>query len=739
VLVPSLRSKRLGVSGGTTELLTSSTASIPEQRSARAGRLRAFRPDVEGLRALAVIAVVGYHAGVPGLSGGFVGVDVFLVISGYLITRHLLVEVATTGRLSLVGFYARRVRRLLPAAALVTVVTVAAGWLVLDPLRARSLTVDALYTAGYSLNWHLAAQGTDYLTATAAPSALQHYWSLAVEEQYYLVWPVLLLAVAAVTRGRRATRTGPSRARSAVVTLLLLAVAVGSFILCVRQTASSQPWAYFGLHTRAWELAVGALVAVAAPRLAHLTQVPARALTWLGLLAVATSVCAYDHDTAFPGAAAALPVLGTAAVIAGGCAAPRGGAEMLLRLSPLQVVGALSYGWYLWHWPLLQLAPDAVGHPLDLRHRILVAAVALGLAAASYALVEHPFRTLSWPVLHPSAAVASGIALAMTTAAVAALGLALAPEVTGTGTARHAVAVQHTGGRGPSADEVVARQLAAGLRTTAVPANLTPTLSAAATTLPAPQTDPGCHASFAVTRPRTTCVYGDRSARRSIVLLGDSHALQWFPALERIARTDHYRLVSMTKSSCTPFTVTTWNEALNRPYTECDAWRSRALTDVARLRPSLVVVSSLTGLRDHGMSGGGAAFDRAWSRGVTTTVHRLRHSGARVAVLDDTTNPGRSVPECLAGNLDDARACTYYRAGGIHPAARRDVQRRAAQRAGAVDVDTTRWLCAGRRCPVIVGNLLVFRDEQHLSTAYAAYLATPLGAALRDLLVRGPA
>lgn len=327
----------------------------------------------------------------------------------------------------------------------------------------------------------------------------------------------------------------------------------------------------------------------------------------------------------------------------------------------------------------------------------------------------------------------------MTTAAVAALGLALAPDVTGTGTARHAVAVQRTSGRGPSADEVVARQLAVGLRTTDVPANLTPTLSAAATTLPAPQTDPGCHGSFAATRPRTTCVYGDRSARRSIVLLGDSHALQWFPALERIARTDHYRLVSMTKSSCTPFTVTTWNEALSRPYTECDAWRSRALADVVRLRPSLVVVSSLTGLRDHGMSGGGAAFERAWSRGVTTTVHRLRHSGARVAVLDDTTNPGRSVPECLAGNLDDARACTYDRAGGIYPTARRDAQRRAAERAGAVDVDTTRWLCAGRRCPVIVGNLLVFRDEQHLSTAYAAYLAAPLGAALRDLLVRGSA
>jgi peptidoglycan/LPS O-acetylase OafA/YrhL len=714
------------------------TTDGPADRSRPRSRLRGFRPDIEGLRALAVLAVVLYHAGVPGFGGGFVGVDVFLVISGFLITRHLLAELTTTGRVRLLRFWARRVRRLLPAATVVTVVTVVAGWLVLDPLRARDLVTDALYTAGYAMNWHLAAQGTDYLTATAEPSALQHYWSLAVEEQFYLVWPVLLVAAAAVLRVRRRTpvgTTGRATARIAarrstlVVACLLVVVLAVSLLACLQQTGSAQPFAYFGLHTRAWELAAGALVAVAADRLGHLGGRTAAVLTWAGAMAVAVAVVGFSDRTVFPGVAALLPVLGSAAVVAGGCSAPRHGVEVILARNPLQVVGALSYGWYLWHWPLLQLVPAAVGHPLDLRHRLLVSLVGLALAAVSYALLEYPVRRLRWPELRPARGVALGVAMAGATAAVAAVSLVTLPDVVGTGSRQSTTDL--AAGDGVSASDLVARQVSSSLAITEVPSNLTPSIGSAAGTLPAPQTDEGCHASFADTRPRTDCVYGDRSASRTMVLFGDSHALQWFPAVDRIAKDEGYRLVSMTKSSCTPFAVTTFNEALRRTYSECDTWRRRAVSAIRGLDPSLVVVSTLTGVRDHGLDGGGAGFNRAWADGAGRTVRDLRAGGSQVAVVDDTTNPGQRVPACLAGSLDDAGACAYYRAGGLYPPARRAAQRAAVVEAGAADVDPTPWLCAADRCPVVVGNLLVFRDEQHLSTAYARYLAPPLRAALR--------
>ena len=347
-----------------------------------AGRLRAFRPDVAGLRGLAALVVVAYHVGMPGLAGGFVGVDVFFVISGFLITRRLLGELTGTGRLSVFRFWARRVRRLMPAAAVVAVITLLAGWVLLDPLRFRRLTVDEIYTAGYAANWHLASADTNYLTAIHEPSALQHYWSLAVGAQYYLLWPLLLLAVAAGTR-----RAAPGLRMQAITVVLGVGTAA-SFAVCVWQTQSSQRWAYFGLHTRAWEVGVGGLLAIAAPRLSRLRGPAAAALCWLGMAGVVGAVTAFDANTSFPGWAAAVPVLGAALIIAGGCAAPLAGAELLLSRGLLQLLGALSYGWYLWLWPMLILAPAAVGHPLDLRHRILVCFLALGLAALSYALTR---------------------------------------------------------------------------------------------------------------------------------------------------------------------------------------------------------------------------------------------------------------------------------------------------------------------------------------------------------------
>jgi peptidoglycan/LPS O-acetylase OafA/YrhL len=326
------------------------------------------RRDIEGLRAVAVLLVVLYHCGVRFLGGGYVGVDVFFVISGYLITGLLLREAAATGRISILGFYARRIRRLLPAALLVTAATVVAAYRWLPPLRAPQVALDGLFTTLYGLNYRLAGVGIDYLQADAAPSPLQHFWSLAVEEQFYLLWPVLLLL------GWRWKRS------------VLVGVVVVSLGTSLWQTAANPTWAYFGLHTRAWELGAGALVAVLGGRLPTV-------FAPLGVGAIVLAAVLYTDRTAFPGYAALLPVAGTVAVLL----AP----SRLLDAAPLQAVGQLSYSWYLWHWPFLAFG----GRP-----RLVLAAGALGAAALTYALVENPVRELRIPARR---AVAGGLAVTL--------------------------------------------------------------------------------------------------------------------------------------------------------------------------------------------------------------------------------------------------------------------------------------------------------------------------------------
>ena len=293
--------------------------------------------DVEGLRAVAVVLVVLYHAGVPQLSGGYVGVDVFFVISGFVITGVLLREKATTGRTSILSFYGRRCRRILPAATLVIVVTVALSYVFLGIVGGNQTATDGVWATIFLANFHFASVGTNYLTEFQPPSPLQNFWSLSVEEQFYLVHPTLFLFVG------RARMAGSFRARLAIV---LGAVIALSFALSVSQTASAPTVAYFSPFTRAWELALGALVAVGALWLLRVPSQVAIVITWLGLGLIALAALSYNAETAYPGSAVALPVVGTALVIAGGTVVSRHGAESLLRLWPFRQLGTLSYSLY---------------------------------------------------------------------------------------------------------------------------------------------------------------------------------------------------------------------------------------------------------------------------------------------------------------------------------------------------------------------------------------------------------
>ena len=694
-----------------------------------------FRSDVEGLRGVAVLAVLAYHAGVGGARGGFVGVDVFYVLSGFLITGLLWKELQDSGRLRLGAFYARRARRLLPAAVLVLVVTLVASAVWLSLLQVPVVARDAAAAALYVANYRFALQRTDYL-ADASPSPLQHYWSLGVEEQFYLLWPLLLLVVfLAARRGRRSA----TRAAGAAV---LAVVASGSFVLSVHQTAVSQPWAFFSLPTRAWELAAGGLVALAAPRLARLPGVAAATLGWLGLEAMVWSITRFGPATPFPGPAALFPVAGTTAVLAAGCAAPRFGPDLVLGWRPLQVGGRLSYAWYLWHWPLLVLAPAVAGHPLGLGPNLGLAAAGGLLALATVKLVEDPVRFSPRLRARPGRSLALGAGLTGMAAAAALAVATLAPLPHGEGVAAPPAALRFTGpsqagparGRDPAAARLAAlsapveRAVAKATKATTVPANLDPPLASAHADQPRPALEACLIRWLGV--ESGACRYGSATSHTTVALFGDSHALQWFPALDHAARVRHWQLESLTKTTCPPVQLSFWSPVLGRPYRECDRWRANVLQRIRTERPSLVVLGAA---RHYGDVYHFKMYGRPWIAGLARMVRQVRATGARVVVLGPTPKPRLDVPDCLAGHLRDASACTTPRAVAVNTAGMA-AERRAVLRAGGAYLDLTPWLCTRATCAVEVGNLLAYRDDNHLTTSYTTWLSPLLGYELDQTL-----
>jgi len=354
---------------------------------------RKFRPDVEGLRALAILLVVLFHAGVSRLSGGFVGVDVFFVISGFVITGLLLREHSTSEKIRLLPFYGRRSRRILPAATLVIVLTILASYHWLGFLTGGDTARVGRTAALFYANFHFIAAGTNYLASQLPPSALQNFWSLSVEEQFYVVYPTLFILTSLCWK------SASLRLR---LTVVLSACIVASFAWSVHQTSANSVAAFFSPFTRAWELALGALVAVATVQLAKVPPKVAVIMTWSGLVGICVSALTYTTSTPYPGSAAALPVLSTALVIAGGAAQSRFGAEVILKVPPMQWMGRLSYSLYLWHWPILIIATQYAGHPLSVSDNLLWLLLALVLSVISYFAIENPIR--HWPFLSRSGA-----------------------------------------------------------------------------------------------------------------------------------------------------------------------------------------------------------------------------------------------------------------------------------------------------------------------------------------------
>ena len=694
-----------------------------------------FRPDLEGLRAVAVVLVLLYHAQIPGFGGGYVGVDVFFVLSGFLISGLIARELRATGTVALVAFYARRARRLLPAAALTIVVTVLLSAIFLPPLRVPDVAADGAAAALYSSNLRFAFEATDYLRANLDPSPLLHFWSLGVEEQFYLCWPALLLLVAG--RGRWSMR------RMAV---LFAGVATGSFALSLVLTDIAEPWAFFSLPTRAWELAIGGLLALLAM---NRFVVPARwamASAVVGVGAIVLAGVAFETATPFPGVAALLPTLGAAAVIAAGLGRTPTGLSRLLATAPMRYVGRISYSLYLWHWPILVLPAAALETPLVLPVRVGLALLAVVVAAASQRWVEDPIRRGRFVGLLPRRNLALAGALTLSIALVSTgigLGVGASPALAGIGgpTAPGGIGTvlgTPQAARSPGSTALAGSSTgplpSATLPPTPggpVPANLQPSLATARADLP-PIYGDGCHLSFLDTQSGS-CVFGDAHGSKTVILFGDSHAAQWFPTLERLALSNGWRLVSLTKSSCPAVDSTVWSSNLKRAYTECDTWRTNALDRIAAERPDLVVVSnSQYALAVNAGPATSAGPSAAWDAALGRTLARLRQLARNVVLIGDTPRPSVDPPVCVSAHLGDRLACATPLAQALDRASL-NAEAQVSNQVGVVMVDPTPWVCPSSPCPVIIGQVLVYRDDQHMTATFAAALAPYLAPELPSL------
>jgi peptidoglycan/LPS O-acetylase OafA/YrhL len=688
-----------------------------------------FRPDVEGLRAVAVVVVVLFHAKIARFSGGFVGVDVFFVLSGFLITRLLLREVATTGTISLGHFWARRARRLLPASCVVVVVTVIASQALLSPIAQRPLATDALAAGGFVINFVFAGRLGDYfaLQEGLTPSPLLHFWSLAVEEQFYLFWPLALLGL----------RRRPRRYRR-LVTTMMIGVAVVSFCACVWMTRTHPTGAFYLLPARMWELAIGGLVAVAGTAWTLVSPTARAVAAWVGVVGVATAVLTFDDSVAFPGTAALLPVLGTALIVVGGGSDAAAFAPIaILRHQSLQWIGRRSYAFYLWHWPALVLA-EAKWGPLSLGQRFVAIGIALALAAASLRLVEDPVRYSTWVASRPSRGLVLGASLCATVLVTGAISSAL-PRRLNTGAVAAAPALglvaptttAATAGSvidgvtaltGDDLASLVAANRAVleqGLTTTAVPRNMRPSLAKIFDDRPAVYGD-GCVA-IGVDDKLNPCRYGDTTSSIKVVLLGDSHAAQWFPPLHIIAEQNGLELIVLAKGGCPAATVAIPTATLART---CPIWRDKAVQFIANEDPDLVI---LTGSRHYPNT------DQEWHTGFDTTLDRLKGLTPRLLVLGDNPDSRADPATCLSAHLTNVDACVNSRTRAVETG-KLEAERAAADRAAARFIDTSDWLCTATDCPLIIGDILMFRDINHLTTVAADWFTPMLEAVVMPYL-----
>jgi peptidoglycan/LPS O-acetylase OafA/YrhL len=706
------------------------------------------------MRAVAVLLVALNHAGIGFLSGGYIGVDVFFVLSGYLITGVLLSGAAQRSRISLAEFYARRAKRILPAATLTLAATAIAAYQMLNIVRAHQVLTDTLWASVFGANVHFAHMGTDYFAQGQPESPVRHFWSLAVEEQFYVVWPTLVAVVVFGTglirigRRRRMRPRPPLTGRGLDRLFVLIAIiAAVSLYWSIHQTKTSPTVAYFSTFTRAWELALGAGLAVTAR---HLTRVPALirvGMGWAGLAAIVVAAVEFDATTPFPGSAALVPTIGAALLIVAGMPAqtPFAGVGRLLSIAPMRFIGDISYTFYLWHWPVLALAAEQHGSDLSVGTNILLLAAALALSAGTYYLFENPIRRseristqpalvmwLASPVIVAAVVIFAqqaidGKVLSAVNGEVAAaaarapsLLTPAAPETPAQKRYRlqQQALIEQLAATGKPLPSVMAADLAATANRV-IPAGLTPSPATGDLAKDIYKLPPECTAGERQTTNQL-CKMGDTAASRTMVVFGDSHAQMWMPAIMSTARREHWTVIPVIKVSCT---IRMWGG--DHPKPGCTAWYKWATGQAAKLRPDLTIIAGRYLNEVPGVPPAMASVTSA----LGALIPKLELSSKRVVVMGDVFGEQQLPVDCLLRSHSKLGDCS-----SPYDSARILVTQTVAQLAkahGAGFINPTGWFCGQRTCPVVIGRTVAYFDNSHITKTYGAELAAPFDAAFR--------
>jgi peptidoglycan/LPS O-acetylase OafA/YrhL len=703
-----------------------------------------FSPQVQALRAVAVTGVVVYHLWPDSLRGGFAGVDVFFVISGYLITRHLVEELARNGRVSLTDFWARRIRRILPAAFTVLLVCLVLTVVVLpsvgrvenlEEIRASTLFVE---------NWLLGSHAVNYLAAENAPSVVQHYWSLSVEEQFYLLWPFVILLALPLTAA-----TGLRRPRFALLFLLTTVIASSLFV-SIRWTSSNAPRAFFATPTRAWEFAVGGLVAVlttAAPTVTAATRslsakrrrTATGIVGWVGLGLVAVSFLLVSSADPWPGSWALLPVTGAALLLASSARPQSGSLTTVSSARSIQWLGDHSYSVYLWHWPLIIVAPVLAVNPHAIVPGLAIVAICLVLAALTKRLVEDPVRIGRWPRSHIGANYAF--------AGVAALVLVLLSS-------QVSANVQHSQTTALAHD----RQQAAAQAQHALTSPQAKSCFGAAVMVGGS----GCSGPFA--RPKgldlafaaadgssDSCLESSDTATplfctlgttgkpvKTIAIVGNSHAWRLLPAVNLYAKQHHWRVITALRINCMGLITTRLAPA--SPSANCLRWSSTVQKRLLAWPGLSGVIFPSYDYEQKFLVGDGApaAQVQAAQAAVLNTWKTFDAHGIRVVVTEDV--PGmRSLgndPQCIAESRQKTDPCAIARSAVVQPNLASTLALAHPAQAGYVPL--SQFFCDPTTCHAIIGGVVVYFDSHHMTTTFSESLAPYLGPEIATALKQPP-
>lgn len=684
------------------------------------------RADIQGLRTLSVGIVIAYHLRPDLLPGGFVGVDVFFVISGFLIIGSLVREVSTRGHIGMLAFYARRIRRLLPASTVVLVAIMAGAVLLMPQHRWQSIALDVVMSAAQVQNWNQAFGSVSYESANALVSPVQHFWSLAVEEQFYIVIPLLLGAAGLVAR----LRGLPVRRCCAYFLGLMVAA---SLVHSVLFTASNHDLAYFATTTRMWEIGLGGLGALMLPVVRPRPRAGA-VLAWLGLAMILSAAVLYSTGMQFPGFVALLPVTGAALVLMNG-PVPAGalrhgqGARFhpatYLSVAPMKYLGDISYSLYLWHWPIIVFYVYLAGRTPNVATAALLAGTSVLLAALSYRFVEQPFRqpkrtrtpagrrsrarprTLRDYALGVSMVAATCLAATVPWAVVEAKSASLNYEISDADYPGALAFDPNRPAHVPQDKPVV------------------PDPAVAIKDVPLTNKD-GCNVYDPVKSPDTGCTYGDLGAERTLAIVGDSHASQYVDPLASIGVRNGWKVRAMVRNGC-PFTAAP-PASKDTVFNNCPDQNRASLRKLLRLKPDMVVVAGMTPAGYKSALGWEWKSDRELVSGYTKMLRPLTEAGIEVAVILDSPFPDFSVPDCVERSGPAAPNCSV---ADEPDRGQEDPLRVAAREVGSVAVvDLGSYFCRNGSCPPVIGNMLVYRDN-HLTATFARTLSGPLKRALK--------